>query len=57
MLLGPNELLWIAPLRWTFIALCHTGENFSKLPTENIGNFRSAKIKVFVLKCRAKIGY
>ena len=36
MLLEPNEQLWIAPLRWKFIALPHTGgENFSKLHTEN----------------------
>ena len=41
-----------APLRWTFIALSHTGgENFVKLQTENTGNFLCAKIKVFVSRC------
>ena len=57
MLLEPNKLLWIAPLRWTSIAFSHTGgENFLKLQTENTGNFLSAKIKVFTSKCSAKIG-
>ena len=30
------------------------GENFSKLQTENTGNFLCAKIKVFISKCSAK---
>ena len=57
ILLEPNELFCIAPLRWTFIALSHTGgENFLKLHTENTGNFLCAKIKVFISKFSAKIG-
>ena len=31
-------------------------ENFSKLQTENAGNFLCARIKFFTSKCSAKIG-